>query len=101
MRCLNFPPVRRSFSLLGECQLGSAAFQCMMSAGVFHVSQTFATGAFANASTVILVTCAISSFFVYYFIQFKGTTGWKTATVLKTTTLGVNYDKLFFYLVGH
>src|SRR5690606_12221249 len=60
IRFLNLPPVRRSFSLLGVCQLGSAAFHCIISLGVFHIFQTFSTGACTVASTVILVTCAIA-----------------------------------------
>src|SRR5690606_21561595 len=62
---LNFPPFRRSFSLLGVCQLGSGVFHRIISLGVFHAFQTSATGAFAIASTVIFVTCPIYFLFVY------------------------------------
>src|SRR5690606_40283765 len=64
---LNLPPTLRSFSLLGVCQLGSAAFHCIMSLGVFQTFHTFATGAFIVIPTVILVTCV---FFICFFIKF-------------------------------
>src|SRR5690606_2196747 len=69
IRFLNLPPTLRSFSLAGVCQLGSGVFHCTMSAGVFHACQTFATGAFAVAFTVILVTCAIV--FQFLLIRFE------------------------------
>ncbi len=52
---LNFPPGLKSLVAEVVCQSSDALFHCMMCSGEVYMVQTFSTGAWTIASTVMLV----------------------------------------------